>query len=121
MSVRAIIGNGRRLVATTFLDRCYIRDRTLVRDTTGGTNETWIERPSSTKCRFVRLTDDDPEIRLASVYGSASAILLLPIDTLTKEGDRVRAVKDNSIWVVTKTLTPPSETKTVDRVGIREL
>jgi len=121
MSVKSVIGNGRRLVATTFLDRCYIRDLTRVRDSSGGVNNSWVERPSPTKCRFVRLTDDEPEIRLESEYGVASAILLFPIGTLYKEGDRVRNAKDNGVWVIVGMLTPPSEVVTVNRAGIREL
>lgn len=121
MSVKSVIGNGRRLVASTFLDSVFIQDRTLVRDTTGGYEQTWTERAKRVKCRFVKLRDDDPEIRLESVYGRAEAILLLPLGTAYKEGDRVRSVQDNSLWIIVSALTSPSTTNTVNRCGIRQV
>jgi hypothetical protein len=121
MNVGSVIATGIRLVKQTMLDSVYLRDRTKVRDTTGGINETWIERATPVKCRVVRLKDDDPEIALDSVYGRPSAVLLLPLGTEYKEGDRARITKDGSIWVVTNILTPPSDVTTVNRAGIREL
>lgn len=121
MNVRSVIATGIRLVKQTMLDQAYLRDRTKTRDTTGGVNETWIERVQPVRCRVVRLKDDDPEIALDSVYGRPSAVLLLPLGTAYKEGDRARITKDNSIWVVTNILTPPSDVTTVNRAGIREL
>lgn len=121
MNVRSVIQTGIRLVLQTMLDSAYIRDRTKVRDTTGGVNETWIERIAPVKCRFVRLKDTDPEIALDSVYGRPSAVILFPLGTLYKEGDRVRSTKDQSLWVITNLLTPPSDVTTVNRAGVREL
>jgi hypothetical protein len=121
VNVRSVINTGIRLVTQTMLDSVYLRDRTKTKDSTGGVNETWVERAQPVKCRVVRLKDDDPEIALDSVYGRPSAVLLLPLGTAYKEGDRARSTKDQSIWVITNVLTPPSDVTTVNRAGIREL
>lgn len=121
-SVRPVVRSGRRLLADTFLDRAYLRDRAKVRDTTGGQKETWIERPSAVDCRFVQLKDDDPAISLNSVFGRTTAVLLLPVDvTPVKEGDRVRHAANGSVWVITGNLTPQSELAVATRLGIAQV
>jgi hypothetical protein len=124
MAVSAVVSSGRRLVAQTFLDRAYVRDRTKVRDTSGGWKDTWIERPAAIPCRFTQMRDDDPVINLSSAFGRATAILLVPLDVVCKEGDRVRNAAGDptrSIWVITKDLTPPSELAIARRLGIAEV
>jgi hypothetical protein len=121
MAVRSVVSAGRRLLNQTFLDSGYIRDRTKVRDTSGGWKDTWIERTRPVDCRFTQLRDDDPAITLSSAYGRASAILLLPLGIQCKEGDRVRHSADGTIWVITKDLTPRSELAISRRLGIAEV
>lgn len=121
MSIESIVAAGQRLIETTMLDRCYLRDRTKVRDTSGGWRETWIERPKAVRCRFVQVNDDDPTMRLESNYGRASAVLQLPLGTVFLEGDRVRNAKNNKVWVIVTIITPPSELATMERAGIKEV
>lgn len=119
--VRSVVQSGRRLLDQTFLDTAYIRDRTKVRDTSGGWKDAWVERTSSTRCRFVQLRDDDPAIAMSTNFGRATAVLLLPLGTVCKEGDRIRHGANGSIWVVTKDLTPQSELAISRRLGIAEV
>lgn len=119
MSIASIVNSGRRLVATTLLDRARIQDRSIVRDATGGKKEVWLERSKSTRCRFVRPKDDEPTAQLDSVYGPTEMFLLLPLGTLYVEGDRVRNMSDDVLYVITLDLTPPSALQVVRRVGIR--
>ena len=121
MGVAAIVASGRRLIATSLLDRARIRDRTMVKDSTGGRTETWIERDKTIACRFVQPKDDDPVLNLDSVFGPTSMVLLLPIGTLFKEGDRVRNFINQKIYVITRDVSMPSETAVIMKAGIREM
>lgn len=128
MAVSSIIAAGRRLVGTTLLDRCVLSERTTVRDSGGGRRETYVPRNSGrrVRCRFVRIQDDDPAINLDSVYGRAEAILLLPIGTVFREGDRVvnltaATARPNAVWQIVGILTPPSLLMTVERAAIKEV
>lgn len=121
MGVAAIVASGRRLIATSLLDRARIQDRTLVKDSTGGRTETWIERPKTINCRFVQVKDDDPVLNLDSVFGPTSMVLLLPLGTLFTEGDRVRNFLDQRIYVITRDVSMPSETAVIMKAGIREM
>jgi len=119
MGIASIVAAGRRLIATTLLDRARIQDRVLTGDGRGGKKETWVERPKTIACRFVQIRDDEPTIRLDSVFGRVEMMLLLPIGTTFKEGDRVRNFLDNSLWQIVLDVTVPSELQTVVRCGIR--
>jgi len=121
MAVRSVVSSGRRLVAQTFLDLAYIRDRAKIRDTSGGWIDTWIERTSPNECRFAQLRDDDPAIVLNSTFGRATAILLLPLGIACKEGDTIRHSITGGIWIITRDLTPPSEMAISRRLGIAEV
>lgn len=121
MSIESVIVNGRRLIAATLLDRARIQDRSLVRDTTGGQKETFTERARTIACRFVTPRDDDPVMKLDSVFGVATMILELPLGTVFVEGDRVRNMRDDVIWQITKDVTVPSELQVIIRCGIREV
>ena len=46
-------------------------------------------------------------------------MLLVPLGTAFKEGDRVRNFLDNSLWQIVLDVTVPSELQTVVRCGIR--
>jgi len=121
MGVAAIVASGRRLIATSLLDRARIQDRTMVKDSTGGRTETWIERTKTIQCRFVQPRDDDPVLNLDSVFGPTSMVLLMPIGTLFKEGDRVRNFLNQKIYVITRDVSMPSETAVIMKAGIREM
>jgi hypothetical protein len=121
MSIRSVVGSGRRLVATTLLDRARIRDRTLVRDTTGGTRETFVERPRTIACRFVMPKSDDPVLNVDSVFGPTTMTLLMPLGTLFDEGDRVFNLGNSMVYIITKDVTVPSELGVISRAGIRQV
>lgn len=121
MSIESIVAAGQRLIAATLLDRGWIQDRTLAKDTTGGKNTTYVERSKAIRCRIVQVTDDEPSIRLSSNYGQASAVLQMPLGTKYKEGDRFRNAKDDKVWLIVTILTPPSAMATVERAGIKEV
>jgi hypothetical protein len=119
MSIKSVVDSGRRLVATSLLDRARIQDRTLVRDTSGGKKETFVERPKNIACRFVTPKDDDPVLKLDSMFGPTTMILLMPLGTVFHEGDRVRNLIDNSLYQITRDVTVPSELGVIMRAGLR--
>jgi hypothetical protein len=121
MSIESVIGNGRRLIAATLLDRARIQDRSLLRDESGGQKETFTERTRTIACRFVSPRDDDPILKLDSVFGIATMILELPLGTAFKEGDRVRNLRDDGMWQITRDVTVPSELQVIIRCGVREI
>lgn len=121
MSIKSVVATGRRLIATSLLDRARIQDRALVRDTTGGQREAWTERRKSINCRFVTPREDDPILNVDSVFGPTTMVLLMPLGTVYKEGDRVRNLIDSSLYVITKDTAVPSELAVVMKVGIREV
>lgn len=121
MSISSTVSSGRRLLAATLLDRARIQDRTLVKDASGGRKETFLERPKNVACRFVSPKDDDPVLKLDSMFGPTTMILLLPLGTAFKEGDRVRNLLDNSLYQITRDVTVPSELGVIMRAGLREL
>lgn len=121
MGVQAIVNSGRRLIATSLLDRARIQDRTMVRDSTGGQTEVWVERTRTIACRFVQVKDDDPVLNLDSVFGPTSMVLLMPIGTLFAEGDRVRNFLNERLYVITRDVSMPSETAVIAKAGIREI
>lgn len=121
MSIESIIGAGRRLIETTFLDTGVISDRSLVRDTRGGVVQTWTPRGSATACRFVGLTDDLPAIHGDTAFGVPTASWLAPVGTDVDEGDKVVNGVDGSTWIFTSNITPPSELAICVRMGIREV
>ena len=119
MSVESIVATGRRLIATSLLDRAFIQDRSMVRDTTGGQKETFTERGTAIPARFVQMRDTDPTMELDSVFGPAEAVCEFVVGTVFEEGDRIRNVQDSGIWQIVKDFTPPSATAVVCRAGIR--
>lgn len=121
MSIESIVASGRRLLGVTLLDRVRISDRTFVSDTTGGKTETYVERTRTEAARFVAPKDDDPVLQLDSVYGPTEMLLLLPLTAVFKEGDRIRNLKDDIMWQITRDVTVPSEMQVVKRCGIREV
>lgn len=121
MSIKSVVSGGRRLIATSLLDRARIQDRALVRDTTGGQKTTYVERSKSVACRFVMPKEDDPILNVDSVFGPTTMILLLPLGTLYEEGDRVRNMLDSSLYVITKDTAVPSNLAVIMKVGIREV
>lgn len=122
MSIEAIVQSGRRLIATSLLDRARIQDRALVRDSTGGQVESFTERPLTEACRFVSIKDDDPIRDLDSIFGRAEMVCSFPVATLVQEGDRIRNLKGagTQLFRVVKILTPPSDVIVVLRAGIKE-
>lgn len=121
MSIESIVASGRRLIETTFLDTGVISDRELVRDTKGGTKQTWTPRGAAVDCRFVALTDDLPQIEGGTAFGVPTAVWLAPLGTDAQEGDKVVNGVDGSIWIFTSNITPPSELAICIRMGIREV
>ncbi len=121
MSIEAIVNNGRRLIGTSLLDRARIQDRAMVRDTSGGKKETFVERTQTIACRFVSPKDDDPILKLDSVFGPTTMILLMPLGTLFKEGDRVHNLLDNGVYQITRDVSVPSNLAVTMRAGIREV
>lgn len=120
MSIESIVGSGRRLVASTLLDRCVIYERTWGPDGTGGSTETFTARNNGAArpCRFVALKDADPVINLDSNFGRAEAVLLLGLNEVFAEGDRVES--NGRRWRIVSIATPPSELAVVARAGIKE-
>lgn len=121
MSIMSVVQTGRRLVATSFLDSAFIADRTLVRDSTGGTKQTWVERGAPVTCRFTTITDEVAEQINGTEFGDATAMWLAPLGTVIKEGDKIRNATVAGLWIVTRDVTPPSNLATAVRLGIREL
>lgn len=122
MSIMSIVNSGRRLIATTLLDRARIQDRSMIRDTSGGKKETFTERGGAAlACRFVTPKDDDPILKLDSVFGPATMLLLMPLGTLFEEGDRIRNLKDDGLFQITRDVSVPSELGVMMRAGIREV
>jgi hypothetical protein len=121
MSIESIVASGRRLIETTFLDTGVISDRALVRDTKGGTKQTWTPRGGSVVCRFVALSDDLPQIEGDTAFGVPTASWLAPLGTDVDEGDKVVNGVDGSTWIFTSNITPPSELAICIRMGIREV
>lgn len=122
MSIEAIVQSGRRLIATSLLDRARIQDRALVRDSTGGQVESFTERKKTEACRFVSIKDNDPVRDLDSIFGRAEMVCSFPVGTLIEEGDRIRNLRDGGtkVFRVVKILTPPSDVTVVLRAGIKE-
>jgi hypothetical protein len=121
MSIRSIVAQGRRLVATSFLDVCRVQDRTMVRDTTGGQKETFTERGTDLACRFVAPKDNDPALELESVFGRIEMILEVAVPAADfTEGDRVHNLLDDSLWRVVRNLTPPSNVAVLARLGLAQ-
>jgi hypothetical protein len=121
VSIRSVVSGGRRLIATSLLDRARIQDRKLVRDTTGGQKTAYVERPKTIACRFVMPKEDDPILNVDSVFGPTTMVLLMPLGTIYSEGDRVRNLIDSSLYVITKDTAVPSELAVIMKVGIREV
>jgi len=121
MSIKSVVASGRRLIATSLLDRAFIQDRTLVRDTTGGQKTAYVERSKRIACRFVMPREDDPILNVDSVFGPTTMVLLMPLGTVYEEGDRVRNALDGSLYVITKDTAVPSELAVIMKVGIREV
>lgn len=121
MSIASIVAGGRRLIATSFLDLAFISDRTKVRDASGGTKQTWVERGVPVECRFAVLTDEVAKQVSGTEFGEATAMWLAPLGTLVKEGDKIRNSTVEGLWIVTRDLTPPSNLAVAVRLGIREL
>jgi hypothetical protein len=121
VSIPSIVAAGRRLIATTLLDRCRIQDRAVTRDSTGGKSEVFTERGADLNCRFVQPKDNDPAIELGSVFGRIEMILEVAIGTDDfSEGDRVRNVTQDGLWRIVRNITPPSTIATVGRYGIAQ-
>jgi hypothetical protein len=121
MSIRSIVNSGRRLVGTTLLDVCRIQDRAIVKDSTGGKKETFTERNTDLKCRFVQPKDNDPSLQLDSVFGRIELILEVAVGADDfAEGDRVRNLTQAGLWRIVRNITPPSEIATVCRYGIAQ-
>lgn len=120
MSIESIVGSGRRLLATTLLDRCVIHQRTWGADDTGGSTETFTPRNNGAQrpCRFVALKDNDPIVNLDSNFGRAEAALLFALNEVFAEGDRV--ISNGRTWRIVSIVTPPSEMAIVARAGIKE-
>lgn len=121
MAVSSAVSTGRRLIATSFLDLAIISDRAKTKDSTGGTIQVWTPRADPTKCRFVSLSDDIAEQANGTEFGQATAIWLAPLGTDVAEGDKIHNQVDDSMWIVTRIITPPSNLAISVRVGIREV
>lgn len=121
MSIMSIVSTGRRLIATTFLDVAFISDRSVVKDSTGGTKQSWVERSASVPCRFVALTDEVATQVSGTEFGEATAMWLAPLGTDVAEGDKIRNATEPGLWIVTRNVTPPSNLAVAVRFGIREL
>lgn len=122
MSIPSIVSTGRRLIATTFLDRCIIADRSVIKDSRGGTQVTWTDRGGTQECRFVGLSEDAPSQESNQGFGVATAMWLAPLGTPVKKGDRLTNLQEGktSKWIVTSRFTPPSALAVAERWGIRE-
>ena len=123
MSIPSIVSAGRRHLATAFLDRCIIADRTQVRDTRGGWRAEWADRSTPTECWFTALTDESPKIPedTGQMFGVPTAQVQFPLGTKIGEGDRITNLNDSSMWIVTSFLTPASQISVSTRVGIRRV
>lgn len=120
MSIPSIVAAGQRLLGTALLDSCVIGDRTVVRDSRGGSAVTWTDRDETEDCWFTQISDDLPVIAANSeTFGAAVALLILALGTDIDEGDRVTNLQDNSVWIVTRNITAPSALAISTRVGIR--
>jgi hypothetical protein len=120
MDLASIVGTGRRLLASTMLDTALISDRSEAADGAGGVVTSWTPRASAVPCRYVQRNDGPPEPAGGVMIGKALCKVLLGLDVLVDEGDRITG-QDGSVWVVVGDLTPDSTTATVRRLLLREV
>jgi hypothetical protein len=130
VSIEAAVESGRRLIATTLLDRGLVGHRVLVDDGSGGKMDSYVPDPAPTACRFGSLIDSPPGSTGAnhsvvneavdSVYGPPTAQITFPLGTVVEEGDHVTNVADGSIWLVVGNKTPASAMSIALRILIRE-
>ncbi len=121
MSIPAIVQQGRRLVATTLLDRATVKDRTVTRDTSGGQRITFVARPEPIVCAFGTVSDEDLAAVSGVVQGKARAILRTTLEVQLEEGAQVVSHVDGSTWNVIGDRTPPSNLATQRRFVIQEV
>lgn len=125
MGVTSIVAAGRRLVATTLLDRAVRQEQVTTRDGIGGSWSGWQDVGPKVPVRFGALSEADSagrSVRPAAgqLDGAPGGIMLAPLDSKFAENDRVRDVRTGRIWVILGELTAPSTLAVVRRLYIRE-
>lgn len=121
MSIEAAVASGRRLVATSFLDRCTVQRRTLTPDTTGGQHEAWVAVDAAVECRFGAVTDPDPTMAVDAIHGPRTTTLLVALGQDIRRGDRVVNDATGSTWLVFSIKTADSNLAVAQRIQIREV
>lgn len=126
MGILDLVASGRRMVATTFVDRALIGDPVITSDGAGGQIVTYVERGEEYPCRFGPrrfgvLSDSDPRIDLSEITsGPAGAAVLFPVDTDVDEECRITNVADGRRWIVVVNQVPHSRMAVVKRLLLRE-
>lgn len=125
MGVVSIVAAGRRLVATTLLDRAIRQRLVTTRDGIGGSWSGYEDTGPKIPVRFGALSEADSagrSVRPAAgqLDGAPGGIMLAPLGSAFAENDRVKDVKTGRVWVIIGELTPPSTLAVVRRLYVRE-
>ena len=121
MSILAAVESGKRLIASTLVDRCVLLDARNASDGSGGMTTSLLPRAISVPCVFGRLTETDIRVVAGAAFGAATGVLTLPLDVEVEEGVYVQdAADDESFWMVVGSRTPRSRLTPAQRVLIRE-
>lgn len=121
MSVDSIIASGRRLIATSLLDRGTIQRRTLTSDSTGGATAAWEAIAAAVACRFGSVIDPDPTKVLGVIEGPRTAVVLMGLGQDVKRGDRIVNDSSGSVWLVVGFKTADSNTAVAQRILVTEV
>jgi hypothetical protein len=120
VSIESAIENGRRLVATTFLDTGRVERRSFVGDGAGGRIEAWI--PIATiDCRFGTVIDTVPGRYVDATFGPETAPILCALGQDIKEGDHIVNVSNGDTWLVVGDKTPASNLAVAMRINARRV
>lgn len=124
MGVRQLVAFGRRLIASTFLDRAVVADRVVVTDGVGGWTEAWADRPVALACRYVRRvhSDVDPGGVGSGEFDYPDGVaLLVPVGTDLEAGSRITDPATGKRWIITSRPSIDTELATADKWALREL
>ena len=120
MSVESAVESGRRLVATSLLDRGTILRRTLTPDSTGGTTASWATVAAAVACRFGSVIDPDPTKVLGVIEGPRTTVVLMGLGQDVKRGDLIVNDSSGSVWLVVGFKTADSNTAVAQRILVTE-
>lgn len=123
MSIESAVSAGRRLIATTLLDRCSVQRPTRVSDGGGGRTVTWATVATNVACRFGSVVDPQPGETAETIYSADTAVVMLPLaeegGPVVHEQDRITNLVAGDVWVVIGDKTAGSALAVVQRILVR--